>query len=113
MIPLGCGIYNGYLRPVVEDCSLPPICSICAQDGFPQCSIFKKCPYVRIFKEMEKKCPKCGSEDRRLIDTCIIYDKYYICKKCGYCDFSFSLTLSRKENKKRMSGICYDFMPNS
>ena len=105
MIRLGYGIYNGCLRHIKEDCRRPVLCMLCSHDGFHQCSIFKKCPYTRLLKEMEKICPKCGSEDRELIDTCIIYDKYYICKKCGCCDFSMSKTLTRKENKKRMKGI--------
>lgn len=52
-------------------------------------------------------CPKCGSTDRELIDKCVIYDKYYICKnkKCGFCDFSKSKHLTKEENDARLKEI--------
>ena len=54
---------------------------------------------------IKRGCPKCGNLDRRLIDKCIIYDKYYICKKCGFCDFSRSKRLTDEENDRRLADL--------
>ena len=53
----------------------------------------------------KKGCPDCGSKDRRLIDKCVIYSHYYICNKCGLCDFSESRRLTEEENDKRLSDL--------
>ena len=54
-------------------------------------------------KIVQHKCPECGCDKARLIDTCIIYDKYYICKnpKCGYSDFNDSKELTPEEDAER------------
>lgn len=59
------------------------------------------CHYLRA----NNPCPICGSRRRRLINTCVLYDKYYVCKKCGHCDFSESRMLTPKQNLERMRGI--------
>jgi predicted RNA-binding Zn-ribbon protein involved in translation (DUF1610 family) len=63
--------------------------------------------YKKMLK-LPRLCPKCHLSSMELIDKCIIYDKYYICRKCGYCDFSESIELSKAENERRVRGIFGD-----
>jgi len=58
-----------------------------------------------VLRKMKKKCPRCEHKYMFLIDTCVIYDKYYICENCGYCDFRNSKKLSKEENKKRLKAL--------
>ena len=60
--------------------------------------------YHRWRNKMEK-CPRCFSKNRELIDRCVIYDHYHICKNCGHCDFSHSKRLSKEENKERLRAV--------
>lgn len=54
---------------------------------------------------VKHKCPECSHPLAELVDTCVIYDKYYICAKCGYADFDHSKKLNPTENGKRMRQI--------
>lgn len=40
---------------IVEECSLPPRCGFCGQDGFPQCDFFAYCVYEELIEWAMKK----------------------------------------------------------
>lgn len=52
-----------------------------------------------------KFCCHCGNKGMEIIDTCLFYDKYHICKKCGHCCFCVSKPLSPKEDIERCSKL--------
>ena len=56
-------------------------------------------------KLVKKKCRGCGNPEMELVDKCIIYDKYYICPKCGLTDFRESKKMTHEESWKRLNKI--------
>lgn len=66
--------------------------------------IIAKCQAMK-YKVVKHLCPKCGHKKARWVHTCIIYDEYFICEKCGLCDFSASKRLTPEEDEARSKAI--------
>lgn len=53
----------------------------------------------------KKYCCKCGNKGMELINTCVTYDQYHLCLKCGHVCMCESSELSPEENRKRRRKI--------